>query len=243
MEQVTEDVERLHSIMELSKSDDEAVLSQRIHAVSTSLGFELFLFAARFLLDGSRTEERVITNIPATWVSDYRAKSYLDVDPTMAHASGSLVPLLWRARLFQTERQKALHRDALSIGLCTGGSFPVHAREGDFGVLNLGRSDTGRDARSHAVRSMLWGPLLAAAVHQSMRVLIKGRAFGERSRFTEREIEVLKWLVAGKSSWDISGVMGISEHGVIHHVRNIMRKLDVPTRRQAVVKAIALGLT
>jgi DNA-binding CsgD family transcriptional regulator len=38
-------------------------------------------------------------------------------------------------------------------------------------------------------------------------------------------------------------VMGISEHGVVHHVRNILHKLDVVTRRQAVVKAIALGLT
>jgi DNA-binding CsgD family transcriptional regulator len=49
-----------------------------------------------------------------------------------------------------------------------------------------------------------------------------------------RELEVLRWLRAGKTSWDISVILQISERTVNYHVNNIMRKLGVINRMQAV---------
>lgn len=57
-----------------------------------------------------------------------------------------------------------------------------------------------------------------------------------------REIEVLNWLKGGKSSWDISMVLGISERTVNFHVYNLMRKLGALNRPQAVAIAVAQGL-
>ncbi len=57
-----------------------------------------------------------------------------------------------------------------------------------------------------------------------------------------REREVLKWLRLGKTSWDISVIMGISERTVNYHVNNIMKKLDVTSRLQAVSEAVNLEL-
>ena len=59
---------------------------------------------------------------------------------------------------------------------------------------------------------------------------------------SEREKEVLNWLTHGKSSWDIATIMGISESTVNFHVYNIIGKLDVANRSQAVAVAIHLGL-
>jgi LuxR family transcriptional regulator, quorum-sensing system regulator CviR len=53
-----------------------------------------------------------------------------------------------------------------------------------------------------------------------------------------RELEVLKWLTLGKSSWDISVILKISERTVNYHVTNIMKKLDVTSRLQAVSEAL-----
>ncbi len=52
-----------------------------------------------------------------------------------------------------------------------------------------------------------------------------------------REREVLKWVKRGKTSWDISVILRISERTVNYHVSNIMRKLDVTNRQQAVSEA------
>jgi DNA-binding CsgD family transcriptional regulator len=49
-----------------------------------------------------------------------------------------------------------------------------------------------------------------------------------------REREVLKWLRCGKTSWAISVILRISERTVNYHVNNIMRKLGVISRIQAV---------
>ncbi len=55
-----------------------------------------------------------------------------------------------------------------------------------------------------------------------------------------REKEVLGWLRMGKTSWDISVILRISERTVNYHVNNIMRKLGVVNRMQAVSMAANL---
>ena len=59
---------------------------------------------------------------------------------------------------------------------------------------------------------------------------------------SDRESEVLNWLKAGKSSWDISMVLGITERTVNFHVYNAMRKLGAFNRPQAVAIAASRGL-
>ena len=57
-------------------------------------------------------------------------------------------------------------------------------------------------------------------------------------KLTIREVEVLKWLKEGKSSFEVSMILHISERTANFHCNNIMRKLDAVNRVQAV--AIAL---
>ena len=67
-------------------------------------------------------------------------------------------------------------------------------------------------------------------------------AGGARNRLTPRELEVLNWVMVGKSSWEISKITGCSEATVNFHMGNIRQKFNVNTRQQAVVRAISLGL-
>lgn len=61
-------------------------------------------------------------------------------------------------------------------------------------------------------------------------------------RLTARELECLQWSAIGKSSWEISTILRISESAVNFHMANIRSKFDVSSRRQAVVQAIRFGL-
>ncbi len=62
------------------------------------------------------------------------------------------------------------------------------------------------------------------------------------SPLSQRELEVLGWLRMGKSSWDISVILTISERTVNYHVNNIIRKLGVMNRLQAVFEAVRMKL-
>lgn len=62
------------------------------------------------------------------------------------------------------------------------------------------------------------------------------------SNLTQREYEVLKLVVDGKSNNDIAKELCISEHTAKAHVCNIIQKLVVDDRTQAAVKAIKEGI-
>ncbi len=65
---------------------------------------------------------------------------------------------------------------------------------------------------------------------------------GNRLRVTPRELEILKWLEDGKSTWDISVILSRSERVVKWHVNNLMQKLCAQNRTQAVAIGLRLGL-
>ncbi len=59
-----------------------------------------------------------------------------------------------------------------------------------------------------------------------------------RAQLTERELEVLKYLVKGKSNTEIAKELIVSVHTAKAHVCSILQKLCVDDRVQAAVKAI-----
>lgn len=59
---------------------------------------------------------------------------------------------------------------------------------------------------------------------------------------SSRELEVLQWLLNGKSNWDIGGILNISEYTVKNHVQRILKKLNANSRQHAVAKALEMGL-
>ena len=59
---------------------------------------------------------------------------------------------------------------------------------------------------------------------------------------SRRESQILRWVAAGKSDWEIGRILKISEKTVNFHVENAKRKLGVGTRIQAVVAAMREGL-
>jgi DNA-binding NarL/FixJ family response regulator len=57
-------------------------------------------------------------------------------------------------------------------------------------------------------------------------------------RLTERELEVLKLVAQGMSNREIAAELFISENTVKNHVRNILEKLHLHSRMEAVVYAV-----
>lgn len=70
-------------------------------------------------------------------------------------------------------------------------------------------------------------------------------AFGEASietLLTERELDVLRLIIAGQSNHEIAQTLAVTVETVKWHVKNVYRKLDVTTRTQAIARAKSLRL-
>jgi DNA-binding CsgD family transcriptional regulator len=61
-------------------------------------------------------------------------------------------------------------------------------------------------------------------------------------RLTDRERDALAWVAEGKSDWEISVILGVSEATARFHVDNARRKLGAVNRAQAVARLAAARL-
>lgn len=98
-----------------------------------------------------------------------------------------------------------------------------------------------KDQRTEAILSCL-SPHFAESlksIHGSR--LVKQKA-NKHLKVTRREVEVLKWLEQGKSTWDVSVILNRSEGVIKYHVANLMEKLSAQNRTHAVAIAIRQGL-
>jgi DNA-binding NarL/FixJ family response regulator len=74
------------------------------------------------------------------------------------------------------------------------------------------------------------------------RLMREVRAPERPDALTERETEVLRLLASGKANKEIAVALNIGETTVKTHVSNILMKLGVPSRTQAALYAVRIGL-
>lgn len=77
---------------------------------------------------------------------------------------------------------------------------------------------------------------------ESTEIMASSNNFDTKAKLTEREQEVLKLLVQGKSNTQIAQELIVSVHTAKAHVCSILQKLCVDDRVQAAVKAIKEGI-
>ena len=111
-------------------------------------------------------------------------------------------------------------------------------RAGAIGYL---LKDTEADELIRAIKAAALGQvqLSPKAAERLMREI---SAPESPEKLTERETEVLRLLAEGKSNRGIAAELFISETTVKTHVSNIFQKLGVPSRTQAALYAIRIGL-
>ena len=107
--------------------------------------------------------------------------------------------------------------------------------------------DSGGEGVVHAIRAVasgeaVFGPGVAERItgfFSVSRSALPQRAFPE---LTEREEEVLSLVAQGKSNQEISRQLFVSLKTVRNHVSNILIKLQVADRAQAVIRARDAGM-
>ena len=77
---------------------------------------------------------------------------------------------------------------------------------------------------------------------ENTQLIYKQETKDEKGHLTDREQEVLRLLVKGKSNTEIAAELIVSVHTAKAHVCSILQKLCVDDRVQAAVKAIKEGL-
>lgn len=174
------------------------------------------------------------------WIEEYRRCQFERVDPIMLRALHDAKPFRWSEAL-------ASHPYRAKEYLDLKGGFDL--TDGMAAACRARRDQTRTTLISLAVPEKAI-PRRHLAIFEHVFPHINelylrapaGRAAPTAPGLTSRELEILKWVKEGKSSWDIGMLLSISERTVKFHVANLFAKLDVSNRAQAVARAARLGL-
>lgn len=113
-----------------------------------------------------------------------------------------------------------------------------NTKSSEFGVLVLGIVETVKGSLNELTERLGWfwsiiTPYLYKAYQRNFKE--------EELNLTKRELECIGWASEGKTSWEISQILDISERTVNFHIANCIVKTDSINRQQAIAKCLLKG--
>jgi DNA-binding CsgD family transcriptional regulator len=212
----------------------EASLLEQMHHFGKRLGFDYVAVGAKGMaITGKQDAALIISNYPSAWLERYMHAGYLAVDPTVRIGTRSRNAIIWSDAIFSK---------AQDFELRAGVAQSSWARGGVFTLLSLARSQSPvTPVEAHELQPHLL--MLAEFVTSKLQNLIDSENSKRyRHQLSPREIEVLKWSAQGKTTYELSAMLGVASATVQFHVQNAKRKLGVTTKTQATDYARRLGL-
>lgn len=243
-----------HLTEKLYLAANEDVVLSLLKDWSKKIGFEDFGFASKYTIDFSNTNESR-TYISHTYDSNNLIEYYdrlrqSDLAKLDARVQCSLLGIpsgAWHkngstssAKLVEKFIPSAQMQLKLAgdFGIECGVTVPLHVRRSEWCFFSFTRYEkTDIVDLEHTVSEMSHAAQSVISVMD--RLLFPAN---NQAKLTAREKEVLKWAAIGKTSWEISAILMISERTVNFHISEAAQKLGVRGRRAACTTAMAQGL-
>lgn len=222
-------------------------LAATFQSALEQMGFRYFACCSHVNPRSPPQRAVVLHNYPKPWERSYADRNLHEFDPVFLRAEKEILPFLWDAPEFRvalTPPQRRLMREAVSVGIAHGYTVPIHLPWA-AGALRASCSVV-PDSRSIDIRAHRAVQVMSTYLYSSLGYQNDLRAAREAATrigpiLSPRERQCLELVARGKSDWDISQLLRISEHTVHKHVEAAKRRLGVSTRMQAVVWAVQRG--
>lgn len=230
-------LELIHESLSCNSKENLAELVERLKSL---IPFDYGLCGLAKIDKNGMKPDFDITNgsYPNEWLEVYLANEYFKIDPVPKENFTHFNIQFWDDSYKKYDTPKKFVSEARDFGLLKGYTYGVKNLSSTQGsLLSLAGPNLDRDERTEAIIK-----LVTPHIHQCYVRVIQETGKKSVSPLSEREKEVLNWVGQGKSSWDISVILGISERTVKFHVDNIKIKLNAVSRSHAVAIALDLGL-
>ncbi len=229
---------------EMLACDSASALEGKLADFCSSLGFGGYSYLS-FYPPFPDMRSYYATNYPDYWLQRYVEKNYIFCDPVLVKARTRRMPFSWDETTSYNQlskKQKRICGEGSDAGIERGVSVPINGPNGEFSCLTF--SFDGLTSEMNEIRKVGAADLILLG--NFYHNVLWDKFFSSKGEpspaLTEREADILTWVARGKSSWDISVILGISEDGVKFHIRNACRKLGASSRVYAVTKAITMHL-
>jgi DNA-binding CsgD family transcriptional regulator len=177
------------------------------------------------------------------WRLHYHSRNFILIDPVVTEVLFALAPQDWHQLKKRYSQHRRVFDEALDFGLQHEGiSFPLRGERGENAVFSVTADVPRREWRQMTKACMTDLQTIAAFFHQGVLKHCGIDIGDDGRRLSSPELECLRWAAEGKSAWETSKILNISQSTVKFHLTNARYKLHCVTTTQAVAKAISLGI-
>jgi LuxR family quorum sensing-dependent transcriptional regulator len=218
----------------LERQQDVPSLIASFQRVVESFGMDVFCIGDPTQPEVKRRGRRWDGTWSAEWSRHYASLNLFSVDRSVARMNIDPRPFRWSDEYVGvTEKQKPWLDEIFIFGMQDGLVVPIHGPHGAVAGISIGAAQyelSRQDERALHLASLY--------LHAKMSALRAERSPRPMRSLTPRECECLKWVAAGKTDWEISQILNISEQTAHGYVQNALTKLNARTRAQAVALAM-----
>jgi LuxR family quorum sensing-dependent transcriptional regulator len=223
----------------VERLNDANSFTESVAALEKALarfGVENFVFMDSPDVQRGYAEFVFCRRVPAGWLEAYTSGKYYEISPALRMARRTGSPFVWADAPFDAEREPRIAefmRHMADFDLTKGVVISAPRASGRRGTVWFAGPAPELDAG--AISRL---QLIALFAFEHIRRLRAPPYVQRRGALTEREREVLTWVAAGKTAWEIGEILHIAKRTVDVHVRAVCRKLDAGTRAHAVAIAV-----
>lgn len=213
-----------------------------LRSALANYGLEHVAYAAINLPGAAHDRPLIAVTYAAEWQKHYLQAGYVNLDPIVRAGMGGILPVDWET----IDRSDPLivrffgEAQEFKIG-SKGLSFPVRGRHGEFALFSVTSAVSDTEWRS-LKNSYTRDFMMLAYYFHSWAMKAEGLDNDAGARLSMREKDCLRWRAMGKSDWEISQILAISERTVKFHLECARSKLGATNTVHAVARAMSQGL-
>lgn len=231
-------------LIDVGLSEDFASFERRLVATADAMGFPIVSGSLmRGVLKDPSRQITAYGNVPSAYLQASYDRSDALRDPVTDHVMTQTVPIVYSQATYVDAGVGELWEMQAPYGYKTGIAVKLHLPGDKHFLLGVDRDEPLPQAGPQLMQLVAGLQLLAAhALTAADRLLSPKLGGADMPKLTKREMDVLSWTSQGKTAWEVSVILGMSEKTVNFHLGNAMRKLEVTSKHQAVLKCVAAGL-
>ncbi|WP_372422081.1 autoinducer binding domain-containing protein [Salinarimonas chemoclinalis] len=189
------------------------------------------------------TKSKIVTTYGEKWTAHYFASRYESVDPVLRAAHDATLPIDWDHLPAAAEGGEDFLEDARAHGIeMRGVTFPLRDGRHRLAFVSLQSNCDPATWRARLPGIVPDFIHFALAFHTAMTSGDADEVAQAPMKLSRREREVLDWASRGKTSWETSVLLGLSEKTVNFYLRNACQKMNAATKVQAAAQAVREGL-
>jgi DNA-binding CsgD family transcriptional regulator len=171
-------------------------------------------------------------NYPMEWLKVYAESNLFYVDPIIWHNFQSPGAQLWTEtyKKYGEKVSQDFIGKSNDFGICYGASGGIYDKLTEVSTIFTFSSSRNRFEQHH--KEIL--SIVAPHLHQAFLRIVKQSHIDLLGSLSEREKEIINWMKEGKTNWEISIILNISENTVKFHIKNIEYKLSAVNKAHAI---------